>query len=299
MFPKQLTPFILTEKLPSADVLNQKLATMPFVPVTGLDWFSEGFTPPAAFSPDLVFAADKTVSVCLKRETKQIPSSALKEILRERVADIETTQNRKVGRKEKQEIKEQIIDELLPKALSASIYSHAVFNSQFAFVYESSPKKAENVISKMREALGGLACKTIQTKTPPKTAMTNWVLRGEVGIDLQLDNYCLLKGVGEVAPTIKIQNKDLNSDEVQQHIKNGLEVKELGLIWREKIAFVLTENFTLKRIQFLDMLQQETEQHGDDAASLQFAQQLISSANITQLLNELILLCGDLNQDEF
>lgn len=78
MFPKQITPFILTEAMPSADVLNQKLATMPFVPVTGLDWFSDGFAPPAAFSTDLTFAADKTVSVCLKRETKQIPSSALK-----------------------------------------------------------------------------------------------------------------------------------------------------------------------------------------------------------------------------
>lgn len=275
-------------------MLNKKLETMPFVPVSGLDWSSDGFAPPVAFSTDLVFTADKTVSVCLKRETKKIPRSALKEILRECVADIETTENRKVGRKEKQEIKEKIIDTLLPKTFAQTAYSHAVLNSQFAFVYESSPKKAENVISKMREALGGLACKTIKTKMSPKTVITNWVLRGEVGLDFQLDNYCLLKGVGVAAPTIKIQNKDLNSDEVQNHIKNGLEVKELGLIWREQIAFVLTENFTLKRIQFLDMLQQEAEQHGDDAASLQFAQQLISSANITQLLNELILLCGDL-----
>lgn len=290
MFPKQITPFILTEKLPSVDVLNLKLGDMSFIPVSGLNWFSEGFTQPTAFSFDFAFAADKTVSVCLKRETKQIPNSALKEILRERVADIETTENRKVGRKEKQEIKEQIIDELLPKALSTSTYSHAVFDSQFAFVYESSPKKAENVISKMREALGGLACKTIQTKTPPKAAMTNWVLRGEVGIGLQLDNYCLLKGMGVAAPTIKIQNKDLNSDEVQQHIKNGLEVKELGLIWREQIAFILTENFTLKRIQFLDVLQEKVEEYNDTA----FAEQLISSTNITQLLNELILLCGGL-----
>lgn len=68
----------------------------------------------------------------------------------------------------------------------------------------------------------------------------------------------------------------------------------MGLIWREQIAFVLTENFTLKRIQFLEVLQEEASEQGDDAASLQFAEQLISSANITQLLNELILLCGDL-----
>lgn len=293
MFPKQITPFILTEAMPSADVLNEKLAAMPFVPVSGLDWFSEGFTQPAAFSPDLVFAADKTVSVCLKREMRQIPSSALKEILRERVADIETTQNRKVGRKEKQEIKEQIIDELLPKALSTSTYSHAVFNSQFALLYESSPKKAENFISKMREALGGLAVKHINTVQPLFSAMTGWVSVGEVGGNFQFDNYALFENIGENRQQIKVKGKDLTESEIQAHVRNGLQVKELGLIWREQIAFILTENFTLKRIQFLDMLQQEAEQQGDDAASLQFAEQLISSANITQLLNELILLCGD------
>lgn len=203
---------------------------------------------------------------------------------------IEKDEGYKLSRQFKNEIKQNIIDDLLPNALTTRTYSHAVFNSQFALVYESSPKKAENFISKMREALGGLACKTIQTKMPPKVVMTNWVLRGEVGTDFQLDNYCLLKGVGVAAPTIKIQNKDLNSDEVQNHIKNGLEVKELGLIWREQIAFVLTENFTLKRIQFLDVLQDKVEEFHNSA----FAEQLISAEKITQLLNELILLCGDL-----
>ena len=43
---------------------------------------------------------------------------------------------------------------------------------------------------------------------------------------------------------------------------------KLGLIWQERIRFVLTEDLTVRRLQFLDVLQEEAEQAGDDAESL-------------------------------
>ena len=39
-----------------------------------------------------------------------------------------------------------------------------------------------------------------------------------------------------------------------------MQVVELELEWREQISFTLTQNFALKRIQFLDVLQEEAEQ---------------------------------------
>jgi recombination-associated protein rdgC len=58
-------------------------------------------------------------------------------------------------------------------------------------------------------------------------------------------------------------------------------------VWREQIAFVLTDEFALKRIQYLDVLQEEAEQQGDDAASLAFASQILMAQSLSLMIVEL------------
>ena len=70
-----------------------------------------------------------------------------------------------------------------------------------------------------------------------------------------------------------------------------MKVVELELEWREQISFTLTQNFALKRIQFLDVLQEEAEQ-GDDTASLTFASQIIITTALGGMLDELVNLLG-------
>ena len=58
------------------------------------------------------------------------------------------------------------------------------------------------------------------------------------------------------------------------------------------IAFILTQDFTLKRIQYLDVLQEEAESNGDDAASLAFASQILMTEAISTMLEELVSYLG-------
>ena len=83
----------------------------------------------------------------------------------------------------------------------------------------------------------------------------------------------------------------LTTAEVIKHAQNGMQVVELELEWREQISFTLTKDFTLKRIQFLDVLQEEEEQ-GDDTASLMFASQIIMTTALGGMLDELANLLG-------
>ena len=76
-----------------------------------------------------------------------------------------------------------------------------------------------------------------------------------------------------------------------QHVKNGMRVAELELDWREQISFTLTQDFALKRIVFLDRVQEQAEQ-GDDAASLAAASQILMTAALGDMLNELAELLG-------
>ena len=55
---------------------------------------------------------------------------------------------------------------------------------------------------------------------------------------------------------------------------------------------MLTQDFTLKRIQYLDVLQEEAESHGDDAASLAFASQILMAEALSTMVDELAVHLG-------
>ena len=295
MWFKQISFYPLnTAKLPELDTLADKLAAAEFAPCMGLDWFSEGFAAPVAFSPELVFPADYTWRVALKKEEKVLPAGVIRDILDERVVEIQNAEARNVGRKEKQELKEQITDDLLPRAFTRSSRSQAIFDTKHGYllVNNAAAAKAENLLTKLREALGGLEASLPNTKQSPGSLMTDWLLRGAAEGGFELDSDCELKGVGDVVPTVKVSKQDLTADEGVQHVKNGKTVTQLGLTWREQISFILTQDFTLKRIQYLDVLQEEAEGHGDDAASLMFASQILMTEALGTMLDELVSYLG-------
>ena len=273
--------------------LNEKLGQAAFTPCMGLDWFSEGFVPPTPFSSDFVFTAQNSNRVCLKHEEKVLPSATVRDLVNGKVAEIEEAEARNVGRKEKQQLKEQIVDDLLPRALTKSRRTEAIFDTErgYLLVNEASDKRAEQMLIKLREALGGLKVSLPHTRESPSSLMTEWLLQGHAEGDFELGYNVLLQGVGDVVPKVKISKKDLTHPEVIQHAKNGMKVVELELEWREQISFTLTQNFALKRIQFLDVLQEEAEQ-GDDTASLTFASQIIMVEALGEMINELVNLLG-------
>ncbi len=295
MWFKQISFYPLNlEKLPELETLAAQLGKSEFAPCAGLDWFSEGFAAPVSFSPETVFPADYTWRVALKKEEKVLPAGVIRDILDERVAEIQENESRNVGRKEKQELKERITDDLLPRAFTRSSRCEAVFDTRngFLLVNSASQNKSDNLLTKLREALGGLEASLPDTKQSPSSLMTDWLLRGACEGGFELDSDCELKGSGDVAATVKVSKQDLTADEVVQHVKNGKTVTQLGLVWREQIAFVLTQDFTLKRIQYLDVLQEEAESHGEDAASLTFASQILMTDALSTLLQELVAYLG-------
>ena len=295
MWFKQVSFYPISKvKLPDFEYLTNKLAQSEFSPCQGLDWFSEGFSSPVHFSPELVFPADFTWRVALKKEEKVLPAGVIRDILDEKVLEIQNNDGRNVGRKEKQELKDQITDDLLPRAFTKSTRTEAVFDTKrgFLLINNATTAKAENLLTKLREALEGLEATLPNTKQSLSSLMTNWLLQGHCEGGFELDSDCELKGVGDVVPVVKVSKQDLTANEVVQHVKNGKTVTQLGLVWREQIAFILTQDFTLKRIQYLDSLQEEAENNGDDAASLMFASQILMTEGISLMLEELITYLG-------
>lgn len=291
MWFKQVTPFHVFE-LPEAERLKTAIAENWFCSPTGLDWFSEGFCSPVPFGNPIIFEAQKTMLISLMREEKVLPSSAIKHKLDEQVVKIQTSEGRNVGRKEKHELREAIIDDLLPKALTKSSRTNGLLGTGWLWVDTASRRKAENLLTKLREALGGLPAQQPLTRQSPASLMTNWLLQGKAQGRFVLDSDVTLVGVGDVAPKVKISRKDLTAEDVVQHAKNGMTATELGLIWNDRVAFILTRDLTLKRIQWLDVVQEEAEGSCDDAESMAYATQLLMEAVLSAMLGELVDLLG-------
>ena len=290
MWFKQCQAYRLPET-PDAAVLAAALDEHRFAPPCGLDWFTDGFAVPQPFGDELVFAADKTLGISLKREERVLPGAVIKTVLDEKIAKIEAEEARKVGRKERQELKEQITDELLPRAFTRASRTDAVLVGGYLLINQTG-NKAETLLSHLREALGGLRAQPTVTRRSVSELMTQWLLRGEADGQFELDDYVALVGAGDMGAEIRIKREDVTAEEVVQHVKCGKRVVELGLVWRESVVLVLTQDLTLKRLRYRDHLQEDAQSHGDSGFDLAAASQIISSNALASILAELAELLG-------
>ena len=293
MWFKNTTVYRLPDGAPSKADLADALLDLPFAPCLGLDWFNEGFDSAAAFDDAPVFEADGSLRLALKREEKVLPAGVIRSILDEQVADIKRAEARNVGRKEKQEMKEQIIDDLLPRAFTHSSRIEALIDGKRGYLLVDNARraKAENLLTRLREALGGINARYPQTRQSRTGLMTDWLAAGEAPGGFELGYSATLEGVGDVHPVIKISRKDLTDADVTAHINKGMMVTELELEWRDSVRFVLTRDFSLKRIEWLDVLREEAE-GGDDALSVMYASQVIQAAALGEIIDELAMLMG-------
>ncbi|WP_174874143.1 recombination-associated protein RdgC [Vogesella oryzae] len=301
MWFKQLSFFRLDESFAiDEDKLADALAARPFQRCSGLDWFSEGWVPPAGHLDSPLHSQRNYRMLSLRREDKVLPAGVIRDHLDGKISQIEAEELRKVGRKEKLALKEQITDDLLPRAFTRSSRTTAYLDSArgWLMVDSGTASKAENLVSQLREALPPFPAALPRTAVSPHAAMTDWLASGEAPGGFELDAECELKDSSENGAVVRCTRIDLTADEIRQHIATGKQVTRLGLIWRERIRFVLTEQLQLKRLQFLDVLQEEASQAGDDMASLFEATFLLMAEELGELVDDLVAALGGLEDSQ-
>lgn len=277
------------------DALEQGMAQHVFAPPTSLEWHRKGFVAPAAHAPDRLVhpLLQSAALVTLKREEKVLPASAIREALAARIADIEKREARPVGRKEKRELKEQITDELLPRAITRTSVVRALIDVHTNWIMiDATGLRAEDTLSALREAMPPLPARLPHTRQSPGSVMTGWLASGEATEAFGLDSDAVMKSPGDDAATVRVSRQDLTTSEVRQHIDTGKVVVELGLIWQQRIRFVLTEKMELKRLQFLDVLQEQASQAGDDIQALFDATAVLMLGELRELVADLIEAMG-------
>ncbi len=248
-------PFTLT-----AEEIDEKLQSKRFRPCANHDESSFGWTPPLGNQFEaLAHHANGFHMICAKKEEKVIPSAVINEMLQERIQEIEEKEARKLPRSERSRVKDELIFELLPKAFSFSRKTYAYIDAQggWAVVDAATPKKAEDILSMLRQSFGSLPVAPLNTVNKPVSVMTDWLTSQSAPADIQIEDECELRSQQDEGAVIRCKGHDLFLPEIKNHLDQEKQVIKLAISWADRLSFIIDENLSVKRVKFLDLIQDQ------------------------------------------
>lgn len=290
-------PFTLT-----TEEIEQSLEARRFTPCGSLDPVSVGWTAPLGKDTfPLVHACQGYVMVCLTKEEKILPASVVNEILAERVEEIEARQAKPVRRKDKEALRDEIIQDLLPRAFSHSRKSYAYLDAKggWLIVDSSSSKKTDELVSLLRQCLGSLPVVPLSTRERPAAVLSGWLGSDAVPTDITLESDCELRSPDEDGGVIRCRRHDLTAPEIQNHLEAGKEVVKLAVTWNDRLSFVLDDALSVRSLRFLDIVQEEAAEVDTSNHAERFdADFAVMSLELSQFLPRLLALFGGENSPE-
>lgn len=286
----------------TADLLNEALAESSFVPCGSQDLTRSGWVPPLGrHGNELVHATGGYLMFCSKRQDKLLPPAVINEELEEKVLAIEERDGRKLPRKERQSIKDEVIFDLLPRAFvrSSLLFAYISSRDNLLVVNASSVKRAEEFLHELRDALGSLSVIPLTSKNEPIEVMTRWVTSGRLTQGFELGEEFELRDNTDIRSVIRCKNHDPAAAEITSHLKTGMHVSKLALIWQDRIEFVLDEKLTIKRLRFSDVVQEKaSEAEAEDVATQFDVDFSIMSLELSEFFKALIGALGGVENPE-
>lgn len=297
MWFKNLRAYRLTQPFDlSPEQLDEQLAQRPFEPCGKTVPLSMGWTAPLGDAAEsLVHAANGCFLICIKREERLLPGPVVKELLEEKVATIEEAESRKVYRKERLNLKDEIVQDCLPRAFTRSgrMFAFIDTRNNWIFVDAASAARAEELLNLLRDCIGSFPVLLPQVNNAPSAVMTGWLAHQNLPEDFELGTECELRELGEEGGVVRVKGVDLLSEEVEVHLNVGKQVAKMALHWDERLSLVLAEDLCLRRLKFSEELMKESEDipEEDDMARLD-ADFALMSATVGELQERVIALFG-------
>lgn len=250
------------------------------------EYSRSGFVPPVEDDERYIVPGSNCLLICRRTDSADLKNSVITGELDKRVAAIEKDQCRKVYRKERISLKDDVILDLIPRAFNKSVKTYALIKPAAGWIVidSSTSSKAEDLLSALRDATGSLKVRVPETGSVPSTTMGLWLYHsGEtmppefaIGRDAKLKEADA-DGTG----TVTYRDQDLYTEEMRHLIDSGMKVVRVGVSWRDQLTFMIHDDLSLHGIKY-------TDQHAADEDEVDVY------TDITQLALELTNLLPDL-----
>jgi recombination associated protein RdgC len=268
MFFRNLTLFRFSADI-AADLarLDEALDGHRLRPCGPLEMTTRGFVSPLGRDED---AMSRDIGHCtlvaVGSEDKLLPAVVVNEELSRTVKKIADEEGRRVGGRERKRIKQELLDQLLPRAFVRPSRLHAYVDRKHGWLVldTASRKAAENGLTALREALGSFPAVPLAPEQTPRQLMTEWLASGRLPPGLALGDECELRDPGSAGgAVVRCRHQELESDEIREHLRGGKQVFQLGLSFDDRLGFVLGEDLVLRKLRFFDVV---TDELGDEPA---------------------------------
>lgn len=236
-----------------------------FHPGTSLEVQTTGFAAPRG--EGLVHAVAGNFLIALQTQKKLLPTSVVNDVVRARAAEVEEQQGFKPGRKQLKELKEQVIEEMLPRAFSVNSTTRAWIDAAngWLVIDAGSSSKADEMRGMLFKAIDPLAMTNVYVNLSPVAAMTEWLASDTAPASFTVDQDIELQSQSESKATVRYTRHPLDPEDLRRHIAAGKRTTRLAMTWNDRISFVLTDSLAIKRVAALDVLKEAAAQDQGEA----------------------------------
>tara|TARA_R110000851_G_scaffold28386_1_gene79171 strand:+ start:1369 stop:2319 length:951 start_codon:yes stop_codon:yes gene_type:complete len=279
MFFKNAYVFAFTRPFTTTDEeLHAAMHDHSFTPLGSTELRHFGWTNSLGKGSNLTTESNGNILICARSEEKILPAPVVKDAVDAAIESaIDNDLGREPTKKEREQIKEDVIFELLPRAFNRITDTHAYINAEqnTIVVNASSRGKAEDLLALLRKTLGTLPVTNITPDKQPDEVMTGWLtgdhydgvnssthIIGDFDLGLKVE----LHSVGDDSPIIKVNNMPLDCEEVKIHLDADMYVTKIALDYDETMSFMLHDDLSIKRIKFFDVIQEQNDDIDSDDA---------------------------------
>ncbi len=294
MWFKNLQLFRLLESQPTeVDVLEEALAKQAFRDCGSLEFSTEGWVSPLGLGGEtLVHAVGGFQLVCACRQEKLLPPSVVGELVAAEVLELERQQGgRRLPRRDRQAVKEGILNRLLPAALPKNRRTWMVIDPRGGWLWidSSSRARAEEQVTLLRESLGSLRVVPPEASVSPASRLSRWLAGEGLPEAFALGDQCELRDPLEQHRVVRCRGLDLAEDEVQAHLAAGMQATRLALNWHDRVAFTVDAELSIRGLQFLDEVRDQLQDVVAETDAERFdADFAIMSHELASLVPELL-----------
>lgn len=295
MLFRNLTLFRFAPSLRSSlETLHDRLSEHTLRPLGPLELATRGFVSPFGPGHDaLSRRIGDRILLTLGGHDKIMPAAVLNHELIKKIDALRQREGRNPGAKERKRLRDEVIMDLLPRAFSRPSMTAAYIDlaKGWLVVDTSSRKVADAVVSAIREALGSFPALPVNAESSPRATMTAWIAGQGIPACYTLgDEFELIEPVDSGASG-KFKHQETGTEEIQTHLQAGKQCSRLGLVFNDRLSFVLDETMTVRKLRFLELATADLEKTDRDSIEAEV------DASFTLMTSELGLLLEQLERD--
>lgn len=230
--------------------LNEKLVDFCFIPCKSIEAYRIGWCPPFEGAESLFHYSDGCLFLSIRVQTKVVPIKVVNQSVKDRVNEIEKEDDRKIGRKERLQLRDEVVSEMLPNALVESSWLNGYIDIVRGLIVidATSSNKAETWLDLLRQTLGSLPVIPLGAESGPALVMFDWLADDSVpqAIDELGSSAKLISDLHEGSSAVMKDVELVGSD----HLEGFTHVAYLDVEFDRGLSARICDDLSLKKLRY-------------------------------------------------